>query len=429
MNRAPSKNDTWWSEHLRTCEGTYTKIKEPEDYGKKNSKRKRDGLSETTNIESSGKLVGGSDKKHGLPGQGKALGDHGSGNISKWFKPASELSNNIKAVSNKSDDGIVESSGGNQKKPIIPDRKSDSKNIQTINSVDNKSVNNSHSIFAGSGHTLGGGIVNNSKGNARNAWLDRLTKNHRNAAKTGKKEVGTSTASVNPWSINSGKSRGNVREPRDQLETSTASVNPGPINSSKSRNNVREPHDQLETYDGAGFGRSINNRLPRDNERVQESHGQLVSNRSSGIETEDCSGESGGFSRASSSTVSPDGVKSAKMLEEKAGIHPSTGSTVALPTSLSTAASPSKTQQQDRGFKILSTNLHDISPQPKTVPPKGTNNSIPRKPESGKPSCPIFLDDSPQRPALELVECPVCPKRIPAHKINIHLDECLSSGS
>jgi len=41
MNRAPSKNDTWWAEHQRTCGGTYTKVKEPEDYGKKKSKKEK----------------------------------------------------------------------------------------------------------------------------------------------------------------------------------------------------------------------------------------------------------------------------------------------------------------------------------------------------------------------------------------------------
>lgn len=42
MNRAPSKNDTWWAEHQRTCGGTYTKVKEPEDYGKKKGKQEKD---------------------------------------------------------------------------------------------------------------------------------------------------------------------------------------------------------------------------------------------------------------------------------------------------------------------------------------------------------------------------------------------------
>ena len=43
MNRAPSKNDTWWNEHQRTCGGTFTKIKEPENYGKKKGKEKQEG--------------------------------------------------------------------------------------------------------------------------------------------------------------------------------------------------------------------------------------------------------------------------------------------------------------------------------------------------------------------------------------------------
>ena len=35
MNRAPGPNDRWWGDHERSCGGTYTKIKEPENYGKK----------------------------------------------------------------------------------------------------------------------------------------------------------------------------------------------------------------------------------------------------------------------------------------------------------------------------------------------------------------------------------------------------------
>ncbi|GLD73814.1 sprT-like domain-containing protein Spartan [Lates japonicus] len=44
MNRAPSSLDPWWEDHRRTCGGTYTKIKEPEGYGKKGKKDgKKDG--------------------------------------------------------------------------------------------------------------------------------------------------------------------------------------------------------------------------------------------------------------------------------------------------------------------------------------------------------------------------------------------------
>lgn len=43
MNRAPSPRDPWWSDHQRSCGGTYQKVREPEDYGKK--KRKKDDTS------------------------------------------------------------------------------------------------------------------------------------------------------------------------------------------------------------------------------------------------------------------------------------------------------------------------------------------------------------------------------------------------
>lgn len=41
MNRAPSPLDPWWAEHARTCGGVYTKIQEPEGYGKKPEKKKK----------------------------------------------------------------------------------------------------------------------------------------------------------------------------------------------------------------------------------------------------------------------------------------------------------------------------------------------------------------------------------------------------
>ena len=48
MNRAPGPTDRWWSEHLRSCGGTYTKIKEPENYGKKRKKGPAAAAAETS---------------------------------------------------------------------------------------------------------------------------------------------------------------------------------------------------------------------------------------------------------------------------------------------------------------------------------------------------------------------------------------------
>lgn len=46
MNRAPSARDPWWEDHRRSCGGTYTKIKEPENYGKKGKNEEKKGKNE-----------------------------------------------------------------------------------------------------------------------------------------------------------------------------------------------------------------------------------------------------------------------------------------------------------------------------------------------------------------------------------------------
>ncbi|KAM4712590.1 DNA-dependent metalloprotease SPRTN [Anableps anableps] len=73
MNRAPSSLDPWWEDHQRTCGGTYTKVKEPEGYGKKNkrtSEKKPAGNgkpSETT------KGSGSQDIRNVIPFSGKGF--------------------------------------------------------------------------------------------------------------------------------------------------------------------------------------------------------------------------------------------------------------------------------------------------------------------------------------------------------------------
>ncbi|NWY49685.1 SPRTN protein, partial [Chionis minor] len=39
MNRAPSARDFWWAEHQQTCGGTFTKVKEPENFSKKSKEK------------------------------------------------------------------------------------------------------------------------------------------------------------------------------------------------------------------------------------------------------------------------------------------------------------------------------------------------------------------------------------------------------
>ena len=52
MNRAPSPRDPWWADHQRACGGVYTKIREPEGYGKK-KRTKQDKMEEKPAMSSS----------------------------------------------------------------------------------------------------------------------------------------------------------------------------------------------------------------------------------------------------------------------------------------------------------------------------------------------------------------------------------------
>lgn len=59
MNRAPSPRDRWWDQHQNSCGGSYSKVKEPENYRKKKIKStKQDPLAGDTSSVS-GKLPSG----------------------------------------------------------------------------------------------------------------------------------------------------------------------------------------------------------------------------------------------------------------------------------------------------------------------------------------------------------------------------------
>ncbi|CAI5452454.1 unnamed protein product [Caenorhabditis angaria] len=46
-NRAPGPNDRWWSQHQANCGGQFIKIKEPEGYGQKRGRKKKENETKT----------------------------------------------------------------------------------------------------------------------------------------------------------------------------------------------------------------------------------------------------------------------------------------------------------------------------------------------------------------------------------------------
>ena len=142
MNRAPSKNDTWWAEHLRTCGGQFKKIKEPEDYGKKGNKRK---ISEKNTKNSKVDA----ERNSSDPVVNK------SPSLSKWFKPIKELDapnpDNIRERKNDNLDSL--------KKPL--------------------------SMFSGNGHRLDSGQSVRSV--SKEQWIENLMK--KQVGVSGKRQI------------------------------------------------------------------------------------------------------------------------------------------------------------------------------------------------------------------------------------------------
>ncbi|KAA0708921.1 SprT-like domain-containing protein [Triplophysa tibetana] len=79
MNRPPSARDPWWAEHQRTCGGSYTKIKEPENYGKSSKtdkKKDKNAISEkskTSKPPGSSPDSGSQDIRNMIPFSGKGF--------------------------------------------------------------------------------------------------------------------------------------------------------------------------------------------------------------------------------------------------------------------------------------------------------------------------------------------------------------------
>ncbi|XP_073194165.1 DNA-dependent metalloprotease SPRTN isoform X2 [Lepidochelys kempii] len=93
MNRAPSARDFWWSDHQQTCGGTFSKVKEPENYSKKGKEKTQLGkLSNSEPSDTKGRIHGG-DIRSLIPFSGKGYQLGGAG---LWSSERHKSSNSIK---------------------------------------------------------------------------------------------------------------------------------------------------------------------------------------------------------------------------------------------------------------------------------------------------------------------------------------------
>jgi len=91
MNRAPAPRDTWWDDHKRKCGGEFTKVKEPENYGKRKTKNKSQDKSSAS-----------------LKGQGNVLGTNsGNPSLPTFFDKMKKNQSSNKSSSVTNDQGSI----------------------------------------------------------------------------------------------------------------------------------------------------------------------------------------------------------------------------------------------------------------------------------------------------------------------------------
>ncbi|NXH78558.1 SPRTN protein, partial [Hydrobates tethys] len=102
MNRAPSARDFWWVEHQETCGGTFTKVKEPENFSKKSKEKTQPAKLPNSELTNKGKTQTRKTqtrKTHGtqdlmpFSGKGYRLGGGDSGLSEKSTNSSSSVRN------------------------------------------------------------------------------------------------------------------------------------------------------------------------------------------------------------------------------------------------------------------------------------------------------------------------------------------------
>uniref|UniRef100_UPI00398EA067 DNA-dependent metalloprotease SPRTN n=1 Tax=Pristiophorus japonicus TaxID=55135 RepID=UPI00398EA067 len=104
MNRAPSARDPWWAEHQRICGGTYTKVKEPENYKVKKRVRGETPGKQSKPLKDKDRSLG-VDIRSVIPfvGKGRILGGR-SADLPSQRTPMGRIPESSKLLSSRSQD-------------------------------------------------------------------------------------------------------------------------------------------------------------------------------------------------------------------------------------------------------------------------------------------------------------------------------------
>ncbi|XP_065060080.1 DNA-dependent metalloprotease SPRTN-like [Rhopilema esculentum] len=366
MNRAPSKNDTWWAEHSRTCGGQFKKIKEPEDYGKKGNKRK---ISEKNTNNS----------KVDPERNSSDTAVNKSPSLSKWFKPIKELDasnpDNIRERKNDNLDSL--------KKPL--------------------------SMFSGNGRRLDSGQSVRSV--SKEQWIENLMK--KQVGVSGKRQMASgfiSAAGPQQKPLKAIVDGAANQKTRVNVVSSSTVSKPG---STHKDNNITGFKQNFTQEVSVMKSRAVNKKchaLPGQN--------SAPSSSSSFCNTSQSNNQFNGLRE----TIPRQTVKeSANSTIEKFPSLTVEDACMPVDSRPVTLENIPKTVQS---IKTSGPSIGDSESGPKLF----WNRKDVKQQDIQ--TIPIVINDSPpcNQRSTKFVECPACPKLIPENMINAHLDKCLAQA-
>ncbi|KAM9338975.1 DNA-dependent metalloprotease SPRTN [Symphorus nematophorus] len=389
MNRAPSSLDPWWEDHRRTCGGTYTKVKEPEGYGKKG---KKDGKTSEKkapgNIKPSSTGSGLQDIRNMIPfsGKGFLLGGKSQPSMSSspFQKPA------VSPVTTSSSSPV-----SSPKKLFTPSSPAKSLGSPVRSGLDNKGTSNVFPSIRPSSSTGQRPPVKRSVSNTR-VFINIS---------------GSPVRISKPHSSSSSSQEANKIKQRsiDDLFNSTSLRKPV---SQSSTWNTETKRDSLTSTSATSassfFPKQQNNQSASSPSKSSQSNSSVVStgtkgspvkpslskhfNHSNGDSTSGASRKRPWDDRSSSASISNFFQKTSGSDSATLAKSPAMQQRTATATITSSASS-------------ATSSLHSSAGQT-TITPSSTSSS--------SSSSPL------------MVSCPVCQAKVQESKINEHLDSCLS---
>ncbi|XP_040919670.1 DNA-dependent metalloprotease SPRTN [Toxotes jaculatrix] len=400
MNRAPSSLDPWWGDHQRTCGGTYTKIKEPEGYGKKGKNDgKKDGKAPGKSKPSSTTTGSGSqDIRNIIPFSGKGFVLGGKSQSSTSSSPSHKPPVPVGKIS-------LSSPTSSPKKLFTPSSPAKTLTSPVHSGLDNTGISSAFPSVRPAASTGMKPPVKRSVSNTRvfvniNGSPVRIPKHHSSSSSQGaekikqrsiedlfnstgiRKSVGQSSFSntntktdslTSPTSIMSSTSPSSFFPKQHSSSSSSKSVVPNKGSPAKQTPNTKYfSQSNSDSTSGAAGGGQTSRKRPWDD-------------RSSSASISDF------FQK----TLGSDSAASRESIKTKS---PAVQQRTATSTATTTSSSSSSTSSLHS-----SAGLHSVTSSSSSSSSSTSSSSF----------------------AL-MVSCPVCQAKVQESKINEHLDSCLS---